>query len=112
MPCLSLETNQSIENKEEVMKKLSELLARETGKPEAYIMITITDKSDLYFAGSDAPAAFVEVKSIGFPENGPASLSSAVCSFLSEETGIPTDRIYIVFRDVPRSMWGWNGTTF
>jgi len=30
----------------------------------------------------------------------------------SVKLGIPIDRIYISFEDVPASMWGWNGRTF
>jgi phenylpyruvate tautomerase PptA (4-oxalocrotonate tautomerase family) len=26
--------------------------------------------------------------------------------------GIPIDKIYISFEDVPASMWAWNGRTF
>jgi len=111
MPYVNLETNQNIENREEVMSGLSSLISRELGKPEKYIMVSL-DKKALFFAGSETPAAFVEVKSIGFPGDDLSGVSAALCSFLEEKTGIPSEHIYIVFEDVPRSRWGWDGSTF
>ncbi|MDA0723375.1 MAG: phenylpyruvate tautomerase MIF-related protein [Verrucomicrobia bacterium] len=40
------------------------------------------------------------------------TLSFALCKFLSERLSIAPKRIYLNFHDVPREMWGWNGSTF
>ncbi len=31
---------------------------------------------------------------------------------IEQHLGIPADRIYIGFEDVPGRLWGWNGGTF
>jgi len=64
------------------------------------------------FAGTDAPLAFLELKSIALPESATADASRSLCELVSGETGIDAGRIYIEFSDAPRKMWGWNGSTF
>ena len=62
------------------------------------------------FAGSDAPCAYVEIKSIG--ALNPPRMTNQFCSLIEEATGLPKERVYISFDDVPASSWGWNGSTF
>jgi phenylpyruvate tautomerase len=71
--------------------------------------ITITDKADVLFGGTTEPAALACLYSIGCiaaPSNG--AITRAVTTAL----GVPPDRIYINFFDVPRANVGWNGGTF
>ena len=63
-------------------------------------------------AGTDAPLAYLELKSIGLPQSITPSASRALCDLVAGETGVPANRIYIEFSDAPRQMWGWNGDTF
>ena len=39
-------------------------------------------------------------------------LAQKIGSSLKESLGVPPDRIYLNFTDVPGSNWGWNGNTF
>ena len=64
------------------------------------------------FAGSEAPAAYLELKSIGLPGERTGELSKALCEMIHDEFGINPERIYIEFSDAPCHMWGWNGATF
>jgi phenylpyruvate tautomerase PptA (4-oxalocrotonate tautomerase family) len=82
------------------------------GKPEKYVMVTIAPMQPMVFAGSDAPCAYLELKSIGLPTNKTKDLSAALCQLVHDSTGIKADRIYIEFFDAPREMWGWNEGTF
>jgi hypothetical protein len=66
----------------------------------------------MIFGGSGAPLLYIELKSIGLPRDRTKILSSKLCEFLHDETGVSTDRMYIEFSDAERAMWGWNGTTF
>jgi phenylpyruvate tautomerase PptA (4-oxalocrotonate tautomerase family) len=39
-------------------------------------------------------------------------MSAALCKRLSETLSLPSRRIYILFADVERHMWGHDGRTF
>ena len=112
MPVLKVQTNAKIEDKSKFMSDATSLLSEVLHKPASYIMIIIEPETEMLFGGSDAPLAYVELKSIGLPGNETANLSAELCSFIEERTGIPKNRIYIEFADAKRNMFGWNGGTF
>jgi len=114
MPYLKLETNQnpSPESLQQHLKTLSEGVAEILGKPENYVMIALETAKPMFFAGNDQPAAFVELKSLGLPEEQTTSFSCALCQLIETQMGIKKDRIYIEFSGPARHMWGWNGKTF
>ena len=39
-------------------------------------------------------------------------MAKQISYFVYKNMGIPIDKIYISFEDVPASMWSWNGRTF
>lgn len=111
MPLITLRTSlASVDRRDELLLELSAMLAEQTGKPEAYVMTLLETDVPMTFAGTSAPAAFVEVKSIGALH--PSAMTEAFCELIMARTGIPADRIYISFDDVPASFFGWNGRTF
>lgn len=112
MPYLKIQSNKRIENEDEVIKEASRLVAEELGKPESYVMVALEPTVKISMAGTQEPAVFMEVKSIGLPESVTGKLSRALCDFVEEKLGIDQNRVYIVFSDIDRSMWGWNGNTF
>lgn len=114
MPYLSIKTNQAIDETkiEALLAKASALVSNELGKPENYVMVSMAPTQLMIFAGKPEACAYLELKSIGLPESKTKPLSSALCSLINEELAIPTDRIYIEFADAPRSMWGWDSSTF
>ena len=114
MPFLKIQTNLSIDEdkKQETIKAASRLVADEIGKPERYVMVAFEPDQPMVFAGSDDPCAYLELKSIGLPEDKTKPLSAALCEFIDRQLGIPAERVYIEFADAPRAMWGWNGSTF
>jgi len=114
MPFLKIQTNQilSDEAAKGLASKASALVAEQLGKPESYVMTSIENNPAMTFAGTDAPLAFLELKSIGLPESATADASRTLCALVSSETGIDAARIYIEFSDAPRKMWGWNSSTF
>jgi phenylpyruvate tautomerase PptA (4-oxalocrotonate tautomerase family) len=114
MPYLMLQTNTRISDtdKTDLLKNLSAKVAISLGKPENYVMIAIEDCTPMLFAGSDAPLAYLELKSIGLPESKTMELSATLCTAINEVLGIDTNRIYIEFADAPRGMWGWDKHTF
>jgi len=114
MPVLKIQTNRILpeEAAKALASKASALVAEQLGKPESYVMTSVESNAAMTFAGTDAPLAFLELKSIGLPESATADASRALCELVSGETGIDAARIYIEFSDAPRKMWGWNSGTF
>ena len=82
------------------------------GKSENYVMVVLEPPSSMRFAGSEAPCAYLELKSIGLPTERTADFSDALCGLIEDQLGIPAARIYVEFSDAPRAMWGWNRRTF
>ncbi len=112
MPYVKLNTNVEIADKPKILSQLSQLLVKETGKPESYVMVEIAHSSAMLFAGKDAPLAYLECKSIGLTEKQAKTLSASLCQLLNAELQIPSDRIYIEFSNAPAAFWGYNGSTF
>jgi phenylpyruvate tautomerase PptA (4-oxalocrotonate tautomerase family) len=114
MPYLKLRTNQSC-NKEqtaELLSEFSQLLAKETGKPERYIMVELEGDRDMIFSGNNGPLAYVECKSIGLSSDQAKSLSASISQILETRLQITAERVYIEFSNCPADYWGWNGSTF
>ena len=114
MPYLAIATNAkvSVETEKMFLKKASEAVAAGTGKPEQYVAVKLDAGQSMMFAATDAPAAFLELKSIGFPAKGVQGLAASLCGLVSKHFDIPGERIYVVFQDVKASMWGHDGATF
>jgi len=114
MPYLTIQANQEIDDAtgRQLMKQASQTVSELLGKPETYIMVAIPPAAPMLFAGRDEPLAYLELKSIGLPEEATAALSDALCSLINESLGIAKERIYIEFSNAKRHMWGWNGGTF
>jgi phenylpyruvate tautomerase PptA (4-oxalocrotonate tautomerase family) len=114
MPLLSIETNAEVSapNIEALLSRASALVARELGKSERYVMLRYEHNPSMRFAGSDAPLAYLILKSIGLPEGSTPALSKALCDLIEEAIGVAPERVYIEFVDAPRALWGWNAKTF
>ncbi|MGE0372443.1 MAG: phenylpyruvate tautomerase MIF-related protein [Gammaproteobacteria bacterium] len=113
MPCLRIQTNAEPDPSAlpGLLAALSQAVAAALGKDERYVMVALDAGTPMLFAGSDAPLAYLELKSIGLPARTEA-LSRTLCRAVGEGLGIPADRIYIEFADAPPHLWGWNGGTF
>lgn len=114
MPLIKIEISVKIteEKKKELVTELSAIVSQATGKPEQYVMATITD-AQICMAGEIGPAAFIDVRSIGSINNQVnRRISKDLKALFEKDVGIDGDRIYINFTDVPAGNWGWNGSTF
>jgi phenylpyruvate tautomerase len=113
MPLLQLQTSSVATASPDWLKALSADLARALGKPEAYVMVSLTRAPDMLFAGSAAPSCFAALKSIGtFTPDATETLSALLCERISEGLGVPRTRIYIEFVDAKPHLWGYDGGTF
>lgn len=114
MPYLTIQTNKDFDRNTsgQLLKQASKAVAEVLGKPESYVMVALPPAIPMVFAGSDDSLAYLELKSIGLPQEATASISDALCSLVNESLGIAKNRIYIEFSNAERSMWGWDGRTF
>ncbi len=114
MPYLAVTTNAEIpqETSRTFLLAASKTMAAGTGKPETYVMVKLDSGRPLLFAGTDAPAAFLEVKSIGFPAGGVQKLAASLCDLVTKHLGIPGNRTFVTFQDVAAALWAHNGETF
>lgn len=114
MPLLSLTTNVPLPTAQQdsLLAQLSQSTARMLGKPESYVMVKVEFASTMLFAGTSEPLAYLELKSIGLPEEMTADFSQALCKSVTDVLNIPPQRIYIEFANASRHMWGWDARTF
>lgn len=114
MPYLNLQTNASLSPGQapQLLKQLSNLVAKETGKPERYVMVSIQENVHMLFSGTAQPLAYLECKSIGMTAVQAKAISAAVAQLLTNTLHVPSERIYIEFSHCPADFWGWNGDTF
>ena len=114
MPLLKIQTNVEVprETAGKLLTQGTELLATHLKKPVDYVQVAVEPGLPIAFAGTEESTAFVEVRSLGFPEVAAVELTAALCSLLEAELGVPPGRVFLNFVDIPRPMWGWNGKTF
>ncbi|GKA41481.1 macrophage migration inhibitory factor [Tanacetum coccineum] len=115
MPTLNLFANTPIDPviASDILKDATKAVAKIIGKPESYVMIVLNGGVPIAFAGTEEPAAYGEVISIGGLNptvNG--KLSSTIADILQTKLSIDSSRFYIKFYDVERSFFGFNGSTF
>ncbi len=114
MPMLALQTSVSLseQQRDSLLAPLSQIIAECIGKPERYVMITISESSML-MSGINLPAAYADIRSIGGLSNAVnRKLSERICQLLQEQLDIPPDRVYLGFTHVAAADWGWNSSTF
>ena len=109
MPYINVSTSAKIEDKKKLLEEISKLVSSLTNKSKRFVMAKLDDNSEMYF-DDESPCCFLEIKSIG--SLNPSEMAKPISNFVYEKIGIPIDKIYISFEDVPASMWAWNGRTF
>ena len=109
MPYINVSTSGKIEDKKKFLEEISILISSLTKKSKRFVMAKLDHNLEMYFE-DESPCCFLEIKSIG--SLNPSKMAKPISNFVYEKMGIPPDKIYISFQDVPASMWAWNGRTF
>ena len=109
MPYVNVSTSAKVHDKVKLIEEISILVSSLTNKSKRFVMAKLDDNSEMYFE-DESPCCFLEIKSIG--SLNPSEMAKPISNFVYEKMGIPIDKIYIFFEDVPASMWAWNGKTF
>ena len=109
MPYINISTSINVGDKKKLLEEISILISSLTNKSKRYVMAKLEDNAEMHFE-DDSSCCFLEIKSIG--SLNPSEIAKPISDFVYEKMGIPIDKIYISFVDVPASMWSWNGGTF
>ena len=109
MPFINVSTTAKIKDKKKLLEEISTLLSSLTNKSKRFVMAKLDDNLEMYL-DDESPCCFLEIKSIG--SLNPSEMAKPISNFVYEKMGIPIDKIYISFEDVPASSWAWNGRTF
>ncbi|KAJ0979287.1 hypothetical protein J5N97_014761 [Dioscorea zingiberensis] len=115
MPCLNVSTNVSLEgiDTSSILSEATKTVAKLIGKPEAYVMIVLKGSVPMSFGGTQDPAAYGELVSIGgLTPDVNKKLSAAIAAILETKLSVPKSRFFLKFYDTKGSNFGWNGGTF
>ncbi|XP_020101141.1 macrophage migration inhibitory factor homolog isoform X2 [Ananas comosus] len=115
MPCLNLATNVSLDGVDTsaVLAEATATVAKLIGKPEAYVMVVLKGSVPIAFGGTQQPAAYGELVSIGgLNPDVNKKLSAGIANILETKLSVPKSRFFLKFYDSKGSDFGWNGTTF
>ncbi|KAG7534554.1 Macrophage migration inhibitory factor [Arabidopsis thaliana x Arabidopsis arenosa] len=115
MSTLNLFTNVPVDvvTSSDILKDATKTVAKIIGQPESSVMILFNSGVPIAFAGSEEPAAYGQLVSIGGlgPDvNG--KLSEKISEILQAKLDIASSRFYISFYESPPSFFGFNGSTF
>ncbi|KAE9603138.1 putative intramolecular oxidoreductase [Lupinus albus] len=115
MPCLNISTNVTLDGVDtsSILSEATSTVAKLIGKPEAYVMIVLKGSVPVSFGGTEQPAAYGELVSIGgLNPDVNKKLSAEIASILETKLSVPKSRFFLKFYDSKGSNFGWNGTTF
>ncbi len=113
MPFINVKTNVSTTHEAEINIKsaLGQAITAIPGKSESWLMVGIEPDYRLWFKGTNEPAAMVQVSLYGgASHNAKTTLTSHITGILTDELGISSDRVYVMYTET--ESWGWNGSNF
>lgn len=98
--------------KDELQKKLTELVSAGLSKPKAYIMAEIEDGCSLYMNEARTPnGAYISIGLLGSVDKSTCSnLTGQICEILKTDYDTEPSQTYITYH--PCNLWGWNGMMF
>lgn len=104
MPSFVVNTTQKFASPADRTAFLSEAangIAAALGKDAQYMMVTVNHSEGQYFGGSEEPAAFCQLFSIGaINEANNTAVTKLVAELLHKYLHVPTPRVFINFNDI------------
>lgn len=113
MPFINVKVNVPVpsDKAEQIKASMGQAITAIPGKSEQWLMVGIEPESTLYFQGSPAPAAMVEVSVYGGASASACnSLTGKICTILDNSLSIPANRVYVRYFETDK--WGWNDGNF
>jgi phenylpyruvate tautomerase PptA (4-oxalocrotonate tautomerase family) len=106
---IALTTSADLAGKEAALKTgLGQAIALLPGKSEAWLMLSLTGGTPMYFQGEARDTAFLDVSCFG--QGSPAAygkLTGALCDLLKKQLGLAPANVYVKYSETAN--WGWNG---
>ena len=98
--------------KEDLQKKLTDVVSSAFSKPKSYIMTNIEDSKSIYMGGQNAEkGAYIVIRSLGSISKPACQISTnEICDMLTNDFGLNGSNIYVTYH--PVDLWGWNGSMF
>ena len=114
MPFLELQTNQTLSRSDQnsFLDTAVTVIAQQLDKPEQFFMSVAHTGLNLRMAGSDEPAACVDLAGLGLTSEYTDALTASLTELTVARLGIAPGRVFVRFQNYERSMWGCNGQTF
>ncbi|MBQ9245046.1 hypothetical protein IJ182_02130 [bacterium] len=105
---MKLDENQ----KNDLQRKLADVVSSALSKPKQYIMTEIEDEKTLYMNEKKLEkGAYISVKLFGATtKQACQTLTHSICNILSADFGIEKSNIYVTYH--PVDLWGWNDIMF
>ncbi len=113
MPYINVKTNLPVDDltQEQIKKQLGQAICIIRGKSEEWLMVGLEPESALWFAGSDEPAAMVEVAVYGGADAEDFDqLTARITDILGAYLDLDPRRVYVKYQEC--EYWGWNGANF
>lgn len=111
MPFIEVKTNQTIADKAALKSALGEAITAIPGKSEAWLMVELEDKKDMYFKGSDEPCAMFEIAVFGkASDDAYDDLTNRICDISEKMLNVSSDRTYVKYSEIEH--WGFNRFNF
>ena len=98
--------------KDNLHKKLEDVISATFSKPKSYIMTNIEDSKRLYMAGSLIDkGAYISISLLGSASKSACKMATQeICNILQTELSIDTSKVYITYH--PTDLWGYDGYMF
>lgn len=114
MPLVRITTSAVVDTavRDAVLAEVSKEASALFGKPERWVMTCLDAVAAMTFAGSSAPAAYVEVKNIGPLDAELAKRVSAAVTAAVVKLGVDAKRVYVEMTAAEGERWGYAGSTF
>jgi phenylpyruvate tautomerase len=111
MPLMKIQTSTpvSAERKQAFLKEATKIMVEAAGKKESHVMIVL-EQMEASMGGEMGPTAFAEVRSmVGLTHEVNNNVSARLFELLEKELGVPNERFFINFIQIPEGCWGWKG---
>ncbi len=110
MPQIRVVPSIEVPDKNSLLKAVSQEMSKLTGKNEQWVMASIEPNVSMSFSGTTDPCCYAEVRNIGAMDT--AKFQESLGKLISEKSGIPANRIFIRYEDVPGNRWGFENRMF
>ena len=111
MPFINVMTSSEIKDKNALKSELGNAITAIPGKSEAWLMVKLEDKADMYFKGSDEPCAMFEIAIFGTADKSAyEDLTKRICKISEEYLSVKSDRTYVKYNGLDK--WGYDNFNF